>query len=117
MTYCETIMLLGLPGLTPFSPLLWWVKQTVSTESASPWGGANQWAKRRYSTVIWKAGEKSLVLYHQDLKQFFSTMVESIVRFLGCYDYLLLGYETAAVKRIGARNQNKRKRRARDHSK
>ena len=38
------------------------------------------------------------------------------LRFLG-YDYVLPGYETAVVKRTGVRNQNKRKRRARDHSK
>ena len=43
-------------------------------------------------------------------------MVLSTLRFLG-YDYVLLGYETAVVKRTGVRNQNKRKRRARDHSK
>ena len=38
------------------------------------------------------------------------------LRFLG-YDYVLLGYETAVVKRTDVRNQNKRKRRVRDHSK
>ena len=38
------------------------------------------------------------------------------LRFLG-YDYELPGYEAAAVKRMGVRNQNKHERRARDHSK
>ena len=37
-------------------------------------------------------------------------------RFPG-HDYVLPGYETTALKRKGMRNQNKRKRRARDHLK
>jgi len=40
----------------------------------------------------------------------------STLRFSG-YDYVLPGYETATVKIMGVKNQNKRKRRARDHSK
>jgi len=40
----------------------------------------------------------------------------STLRFSG-YDYVLSGYETATLKRMGLKNQNKRKRRGRDHSK
>ena len=42
--------------------------------------------------------------------------VVTTLRVLG-YDYVLLGYETAVVKRTDVRNQNKRKRRVRDHLK
>ena len=42
--------------------------------------------------------------------------VSSTLRFSG-YDNVLSGYETVTVKRMGVKNQNKRKRRARGHSK
>ena len=38
------------------------------------------------------------------------------LRFTG-YDYVLSDYDTATLKRMGMKNQNKRKRRARDHLK
>ena len=41
---------------------------------------------------------------------------DGTLRFSG-YDYVLSGYETATVKRMGVKNRNKRKRHVRNHSK